>query len=65
MMSTRLLETCRELKQTYRKRIVRQFGHLQELYRDARSTEHKKIMLLKKLKSNIYEFYELYSLPNY
>jgi hypothetical protein len=40
-MSTRLLETRRELKQTYRKIIVRQFGHLKELYRDARSTEHK------------------------
>jgi len=25
----------------YEKRIVRQFGHLQELYRDARSTKHK------------------------
>jgi hypothetical protein len=41
-MSTMLLETCTELKQTYRKRIVRQVGNLQELYRDALSTEHKK-----------------------
>jgi hypothetical protein len=28
MMSTKFLETCRELKQTYRKRIVRQVVHL-------------------------------------
>jgi hypothetical protein len=33
-MSTGLLETGRELKRTYRKRIVCQVGHLQELYRD-------------------------------
>ena len=42
MMSTRVLATCRDLEQTYtKKRTVRQVGHLQELYRDARSTEHK------------------------
>jgi hypothetical protein len=31
---------------TYRKRIVRQVGHLQELYRDARSTECKITFLI-------------------
>jgi hypothetical protein len=42
MMSTRLLETCRESKQIYIKGIVRQVGYLLELYRDARSPEYKK-----------------------
>jgi gluconate kinase len=41
MMSTMLLVTCTELKYTYREIIVRQVGHLQELYRDALSTEQK------------------------
>jgi Mn-dependent DtxR family transcriptional regulator len=40
-MRTRLLETCRDLKQTHRKRNVRQVGHLQDLFRDAWSIEHK------------------------
>jgi hypothetical protein len=33
---------CRFRINIYEKRIVRQIGHLQELYRDARSAEHKK-----------------------
>jgi hypothetical protein len=42
-MSTRLFETCRGLKYKQKKEkiIVRQVGHLPELYRDARLTKHK------------------------
>ena len=36
------VKKCRELNKHLRKKIVRQVRHLQELYRDARSTEHKK-----------------------
>ena len=41
MMSTGLLKTCREFELIYTKKNVRQVGYLQELNRDARSTEHK------------------------
>jgi len=34
----------REMEYIYEKRIVRQVGYLQELNRDARSTEHKKLL---------------------
>jgi len=37
VMSTGLLETCRESKEIYVKGIVRQVGYLLELYWDARS----------------------------
>ena len=39
-MSTELLETCRGLKHSMGE-IVRQIGHLPELYEDARSEKYK------------------------
>ena len=41
-MSTKLLETYRGLKETIIEEIVRQVGHLPELYEDARSEKKSK-----------------------